>query len=303
MGPVAGIPLPLALVADLGEAGPRRAFLASAPGTGTVVAQVFRTGRPLETRNLASPAAEIVELGGDGVEPVAVRAFAIRAGAVLQLDAAFHRGGDQLVVSLAGLSPDLECVVQAANGAPVPGAMVTAVAVDGEGYTAGIDPRRWGSVWIRPLVTSDNGMGIAAALRPDSASEWGSVSVPPRALEVPLLAGDEPRAMDDLIDPESWRPSLPPVMPFWPVPIPWSSGVTRLGLAAPPPRLWAPRLLTDARGGSRVPFARAPPPGSVWRVGLTALTPDGRWGYLEAIVDAITVADATRAAGTKGAAR
>ena len=293
-------PLPLALVAGLGTSWAPAGFVSSAPGTGTVVLEVFRPqGRPLETRMLRSPAAAVVGIAGDREALVGVRAIAVRDGAVLQLDGVFKEMGGGLRLTVASMSPTLECMVAADDGTPVAGAEVAALAVGRDGHTWGLHRGGWGSRSPGPLLTSDNGL-VPNVLSLGPPTGLPVVRTWPR--ERPLLGPfDRWEPFQGGMGEGGPLPPLPWVRPEGGYStVPQETG--RPALPAPWPKLWAPHLVTDARGRARTAFA-PPPPGTVWRVGLVAVTKDGRWGYLETLVYAVTVADATRAATPGGDAR
>ena len=160
-GPGARLPLPLAMLADLGDAGPTRVWVSSSAATGPVVLELHRRDHPVETRLLNSPASLLLEARDDA--PVTVRALAVHRGTLLALESTLAAAQQPLRVELEQASPDVVCRVVDAAGAAVEGAEVAVAAVDGQSWLWGGDPRRW-PLWSNaPLVTSDRDLKWSVA--------------------------------------------------------------------------------------------------------------------------------------------
>lgn len=284
------LPQPLGLLADDGPPGQRRVFVSAAPDSGDVILELYSFGHLLEARTIASPAAELIEIPRRFSDPVAVRAITVFRGRLIALEKNFGQPSESLVVTIESVEPELRVRLATAAGAPVMGAEVTVVGLDSSMYPFELDGRRHDFTGPPPLILSGNGFGVAAAIRPLSAVEWGTTRL------APLPTDDEARRMSgsnfcgtglELM--EAIRPALPLQSGHdrgsrYVVQRTWSEPIPRTDLVA-----WAPRLVTDSQGRAQAPAIRVPATASL-RVAASALTRDGRAGYIDTLVEADALA-------------
>jgi hypothetical protein len=284
-GPDVRLPRTLALLDGATEFGPRRAYVASCAAAGQVVLELHRAGRTPETRVLDSPANLLVELPDDRAERVAVRAETVHGGRVLWLERSlFGRPSDDLRLTIERLLPELVCRVSSADGAPLPGAEVIAVAMDGRRSAGGVDPYLWTTQVSHPASFGSGLPGWPVSLLPESSSGWGGLNLPeltseesPLGRNVINLGGHGSRHEG------VYRPRLPPAASLERV---WESSLDEPlePLTDPQSWLWEPRLVSDAEG--RIAVFLTPPPGArTVRVALAATSKDGRVGFIETLFD------------------
>lgn len=276
-GPGVRLPLPLALLTDPSDPERPRILVSSSSGTGPVVIELRRPGRPVEPRLLDSPTTLVLE------EPpgatVDVRVFAVHRGRLLALSSALWAAPQSLRIELEGATPDVVVRVADADAGPVGGVEIALAAIAGNAWLPTDVPRRWPARVDAPFWISDRGMAYAQRVYPASLGEWsrtqgvhrleeGRFVVTPQSGGFHCGTGEPPRRPTlPLLSRQaesSWQPQSTATQPW----------VDRQ------PIIWEPHLTSDSEGRVRVPLPPGAQCGTLW-IGATAVASDGRAASLQ----------------------